>query len=269
MGPPPPASNPYVGTTGTAPPFKPVTVAEFVPYEISETMRERHEEAFYEHSSSLEDSLRNLQVVLLVDISGSMLTEDLDGKGEAKQKGMHGPWSRYDNTFQAAKYMAESIFEYDKDGQIPIVFFGDRAEHVVVDSIGKMMVQFKKRKPAESTNMYDALKLAFDRELKEADNTLFIMFTDGAPNPGQEPHIKTLIHDRLSKRDPKGARLNILFLRLGDDEKAMAFLQDLDDCAEIGENVDTKSDNAMYAMGPKNLMLNAIHEHLDAQYQSM
>lgn len=29
---------------------------------------------------------------------------------------------------------------------------------------------------------------------------------------------------------------------------------------------DTKSDNMMYKMGPKNLILNAIHEHLDAQY---
>ena len=114
--------------------------------------------------------------------------------------------------------------------------------------------------------MYDAMVLAFDRYANDLENVLFIVLTDGEPISGQHDRIKQLIQQRLTRSDPKGNRLNMLFIRFGDDQGAIRFLRDLDDCQEISQTVDTKSDNAMYQMGPKNLILNAIHEHLDAQY---
>ena len=237
-------------------------------YEIPPEMRRRHEKQFNDESRSYEDSLRDLQLVLIIDRSGSMRAPDEDGTGAGKSSGMiaRGQWTRWDNVFQAAKYLVDSLFQYDKDGKIPVVFFGDESEEVIATSVDQLLDSFKSRRPTnECTNLLSALNLAFARHVT-GEPTLFICFTDGCPNRGQEPHIKSAIHHFLSTNDPPGERLNILFLRVGDDPGAIAFLRDLDDCPEIGNNCDTKSDNAMYAMGPKNLILNAIHEHLDAMY---
>ena len=67
----------------------------------------------------------------------------------------------------------------------------------------------------------------------------------------------------VTRQDPGGDRLNVLFIRIGDDPGAIDFLQDLDDCARIGDNVDTKSDNEAFVLGPRCLVLNAIFEHLE------
>ena len=237
-------------------------------YEIPAEMRRQHERQFGAQSREYEDSLRDLQLVLIIDRSGSMRAPDEDGTGAGKSSGMiaRGQWTRWDNVFQAAKYLVDSLFQYDKDGKIPVVFFGDESEEVIATSVDQLLDSFKSRRPTnECTNLLSALNLAFARHVT-GESTLFICFTDGCPNRGQEPHIKSTIHHFLATNDPPGERLNILFLRVGDDPGAIAFLRDLDDCQEIGNNCDTKSDNAMYAMGPKNLILNAIHEHLDAMY---
>ena len=237
-------------------------------YEIPPEMRQCHERQFQEQSRNYEASLCDLQLVLIIDHSGSMRAPDIDGTGAGKSNGMisHGQWTRWDNVFQAAKYLVDSLFEYDKDGKIPVVFFGDESEEIIASSIPQLLDLFKTRRPTEEcTNLLSAVNLAFARHVT-GENTLFICFTDGCPNRGQEPHIKSTIQHFLSSDDPSGERLNILFLRVGDDPGAIAFLQDLDDCPEIRNNCDTKPDNAIYVMGPKNLILNAIHEHLDAQY---
>jgi hypothetical protein len=241
-------------------------------YEVPPQMRDAHEMEFYEHSANLEDSLRQLQLVLIVDRSGSMNTPDEDGTGQHRQTGMtvNGTWTRWDNTFQAAKYLAESVLEYDKDGNIPLLFFGNGVEEINVRSVGEMLLNFKRRLPTnESTNLLAALQTAFQRNVNNTENVLFIIFTDGAPIQGQQPHVKQLIRDQITRNDPTGTRLNLLFIRMGDDPQAMEFLADLDDSPDIAKNIDTKSDNAMYMMGPKNLILNAIHEHLDHIYQNI
>jgi len=241
-------------------------------WEIPPEMMEHHECLFYEQSMDYEDILRDLQLVLLVDHSGSMCQLDEDPCGRTRTHGMVDGrgWTRWDNLFQVSKYLAKSILEYDKDKMIPIIFFGHRAEEKIVHSAGQMLVEFKRYKPVDrqSTNLFDALRIAFERHITH-ENTLFVVLTDGAPNNGTQESIKRLIQERVASVDPKGHRLNILFLRLGDDPGALSFLQYMDDCQEIGANVDTKSDNAVYQMGPKNLLLNAIYEHLDHLYQHL
>ncbi|KAG2392446.1 hypothetical protein C9374_012698 [Naegleria lovaniensis] len=238
-------------------------------YEIPSSMQNRHQEQFYQHSYQYEDALQGLQLVLIVDKSGSMATLDEDATGQGRQKGMvqTNQWTRYDNVFQVAKYLAESVFEYDANGSVPIFFFDDQVVEYQATNIGQMLVSFRNHRPGGSTNLLDALKMAFDRHLNNHENILFIVFTDGSPNSGQEPKILDLIYNRVVKSDPTGNRVNVLFIRHGDDSGAIEFLRHLDDCKKVGENVDTKSDNAIFAMGPKNVILNAIYEHLDAQFK--
>ncbi|KAG2374351.1 hypothetical protein C9374_010921 [Naegleria lovaniensis] len=239
-------------------------------YEIPSSMQHRHQEQFYQHSYKMEDALQGLQLVLLVDKSGSMKTVDEDATGQGRTNGMikQNEWTRYDNVFQVAKYLAESVFEYDANGSVPIFFFDNNVVEEEATSIGQMLVKFRNHKPQNgSTNMLEALRMAFDRHLNNRENILFIVFTDGCPNAGQEIKILDLIHKKVVKSDPTGNRVNILFIRHGDDQGAIEFLQYLDDCQLIGENVDTKSDNAIFAMGPKNVILNAIFEHLDEEFK--
>ena len=113
--------------------------------------------------------------------------------------------------------------------------------------------------------MFAALEMAFNRDLSH--RILFIVLTDGEADNDQKPLIKRLIELRLTHHDLAGDRLNVLFVRIGDDFKARMFLRDLDDCREIGQSVDTKTDNLIYEMGPRNMILNAIHEHLDDRFK--
>jgi hypothetical protein len=239
--------------------------AEIQKYEVQEETKDKHDTQFYEQSYQHEDTLNNLQIVLIVDKSGSQQTPDSHPSKDTPDKGMLGSgWTQWDNTFYAAKYLAESLFEYDSDGKIPVVFFGRSANDEVASGIGQMLVSFKKNKPTnETTNLEDGLKLAYEKHstpTKADERILFIVLTDGSPNSGQEPRIKKLIED--NKKD----YLKLLFIRIGDDPGATQFLTNLDDCAQIGDCVDTKSDNMMNKMGPKNLILNALYEHLDSQY---
>ena len=234
-------------------------------YEIPEQLQAAHTNLFETSSKQYEYVLDDLQIVLIVDRSGSMRIEDEDGSGGGKTRGMMGNWTRWDNTFQILKFLAESIFMYDKDSRIPVVFFGHRAIKTEATSVQQLFDLCFKHKPTnETTNLLAALRTAFSSYLQnENENVLFVVITDGCPNAGQEETIKDLIYKVVSSKDPNGDRLNLLFLRVGDDSGAIRFLEEMDDCAMIGENVDTKSDNDAFAMGPRNLILNAIFEHLE------
>jgi len=242
-------------------------MADYSAYEVSPDMRAKHESYFEATSRNYEDSLRDLQLVLLIDRSGSMRIEDEDGSGRYQTNGMmfSGKWTRWDNTLQIVWYMAECLFSYDKDGLVPVIFFADEAVQTQVRNAYELYEEFLKNRPADqTTNLLAALRMAFFNHITN-DHTLFVVVTDGCPNSGQEAKIKDLIYEYLCKQDPSGNRLNILFIRIGDDSSAIKFLQEMDDCVKIGENVDTKTDNETFQMGPKALILNAIFEHLESQ----
>lgn len=231
-------------------------------------------------SIDTEQSLSDLQLVLLVDRSASMMSDDDDCSGGMT---LHKPlnkvqWTRWDNVLITAQFLASEFFNLDSDGSIPIFFFESRVEEVTVRSVDDMERAFLARSPTGSTNLLGALEMAFSRHLNDSDKTIFVVFTDGEPNPGQVPRIKQLIEDKVvsscrrynnTGSDTIGNRVNILFIRHGDERSAIRFLQDLDDCQEIGDFVDTKSDNAVFKMGATLTILNAIHEHYDHHFQNM
>ena len=166
-------------------------------------------------------------------------------------------------------YIADTMLRYDKDGVIPLYMFGHQVSTHATHNREEFFNVLHTHTPTnQSTNLLEALSRAFDDHLHSPDRMLFLVITDGQPNTGQEGEIKRLLSARLPPVDPTGDRVNLLFIRIGDDPGAIRFLQDLDDCKAVGSWVDTKSDNAIYQMGPENVIVNAFFEHLDSQIQS-
>lgn len=211
--------------------------------------------------------VERVQLVLIVDHSGSMYAKDQC----PTMRGRTPPaWTRWKNCIQCAGYIAESLFARSSHPHIPLYLFSSLVQHTMVSNRNQLVDKLHRLTPSGTTNLLGALQLAFSTELpkyRPDHGILFIVMTDGEPNPGQERAIQTLIAQKLPPLDPSGDRLNVLFIRFGDDPTAVRFLRSLDDCAQIGAWVDTKSDDAVYAMGPDNLIANAIYEHMDQHYQ--
>lgn len=231
-------------------------------YELTEETKLNHEiKLCASNLDARESVLFNLQLIFLMDISGSMQTDDVDPEGKGKDGLLgRGKWTRYDNMVKILKAMISDLFKYDKDQKIPCYFFNHNVERIEITDPNILIAQARRHPPSGST----ALHLAFQtslQDLNDVDNFLYIVFTDGAPdNPTA---VEQFIKNEIYGRDPGGDRINILFLRHGDDRGAMQFLENMDDHPVFGGNVDTKSDNAAFALGPKFLVLNAIFEEIE------
>ncbi len=208
-----------------------------------------------------ESELYNLQLVFLIDISGSMGEEDQDPEGTGRDGLLgRGRWTRYDNMVKILRNMAAELIKFDKDRKLPCYFFNDHVLRVEITDPNLLIAQVRRSLPSGGTALHLAWREAL-QELNDVENFLFIVFTDGVPNdPGA---VSSFIHSEIYRRDPKGDRINMLFLRFGDDPGAMQFLQDQDDHPVYGESVDHKSDNAAYVLGPKLLVLNPLYEEIE------
>jgi hypothetical protein len=212
-------------------------------------------------SDSLEEKLYNLQLIFLVDISGSMQEKDTDPEGTGT-RGMLGPfWTRYDNMVKLLKNMVTQLWQYDSNGEIPCYFFNDKVECEVFKDPKKLLATIRTHKPSGTTALGDALYRAAAENLNDKENFLFIVFTDGVPNNVDQ--VFQFLEHEIYWKDRTGDRLNVLFVRFGNDRGAIHFLSDLDDHALFGGNVDMKSAAAAYYLGPKLLVLNGIFEHLE------
>lgn len=231
-------------------------------YERFATTKLRQEAHFVESGLDAKESvLYNLQLVFLIDISGSMEEIDVDPEGIGKDGLLGRKWTRYDNMVKIMKAMTADLLQFDKDRKLPCYFFNDAVERVEMTDPNLLIASARTRKPGGGTALHLALKEACSRELNDIDNTLLIVFTDGVPNePGA---VEALIKGEIHRRDPKGDRINILFVRFGDDPGAVQWLEDQDNHTIYGGSVDVKSDNACYLLGPKLLVLNAIYEQLE------
>jgi hypothetical protein len=210
---------------------------------------------------SKESILYNLELIFLIDISGSMETVDLDPEGVGKDGLLgRGKWTRYDNMVKILKAMTADLINYDKDKTLPCYFFNSTVKRIEIKDPNLLVAQVRQEKPSGGTAMHLALQQS-TQELNDVDNFLYIIFTDGIPD--DKHAVETFINHEVRGRDPSGDRINLLFVRFGDDEGAIQFLEYLDDHPVFGENVDTKSDNAAFYLGPKLLVLNGIYEEIE------
>ena len=195
--------------------------------------------------------LANTNLVFIVDRSGSTRKADTPPMAARMYHTMLSDnldFSRYDSEFAIAKMLGETAYRVDTNG-IPFISFGNTVKEVQTRNPNDLLNAFRAYAPSnEATNLHDALKHAFKKYAKKDDvesgkRTLFVVITDGEPsnfskNPRkqQDPtwafqKIRKTIYKHLVKKDPHGDFLNLLFIRVGDDPKAITFLKWLD---EIG-----------------------------------
>ncbi len=224
--------------------------------------------------------LEGLQLVLILDSSKSMREQDADASGLGRAASglgrvQKGSWTRWDNACEIVSFLAETIFAVDDDNEVPVVVFGKEKykRHVLknMDQLQKLLdvTSPAKTETFEHGSLAKALERAFHADTwNRADRTLFVVFTDGRFDDKERLCIKNVIRGTVCESDPEGERHKILMVRHGDDSGAIQFLTDLDNCRETGNNVDHKSDNAVFALGPKNLLMNAFLEHMDHEVKA-
>ena len=230
-------------------------------YEYQATTQARHQKNF-ERFQLDESAFIGLKLVFLIDISGSMQEEDVDPEGVSRD-GVYGrgKWTRYDNMAKLLRNMVGQMFEINSESSIPLYFFNNTVKRLDVNSPRQLMDNISSHLPNGSTAMHLALEQATKNHVNEKDKVLFIIFTDGAPDDA--PAVSRIIGRNIYARDPEGNRLNLLFVRFGDDQAAMQFLEDQDNNPTYGDSVDHKSDNAAYALGVKLLIYNALFETVE------
>jgi hypothetical protein len=232
-------------------------------YELKSETVLKQEAHFVESGLDANESvLYNLQLVFLIDISGSMQESDVDPDGVGTDGLLgRGRWTRYDNMVKIMKSMTNDLLKFDKDKRLPCYFFNNQVKRVELQDPNMVIAQIRTMKPEGTTALHLAIQEACKNELNDVDNFLFIVFTDGVPD--DPAAAASVIQNEIHRRDPKGDCLNILFVRFGDDPGAVKFLQDQDNHEVYGASVDTKSDNACFLLGPKLLVLNAIYEKIE------
>jgi Mg-chelatase subunit ChlD len=146
---------------------------------------------------------------------------------------MGGPAKGFPDRWHAAKELTIGIATLaatvDEDGITVIQFGGGFVpSRDVVDGVkdAAMVADiFAKHSPGGTTPTAEALEAAFAKKFAAGKKAVVICVTDGEPN--DQNAVKTAIINAASKLND-ASELRVLFLQVGDDTGAAAYLDSLD-----------------------------------------
>ena len=164
-------------------------------------------------------TLEVCNIIGLVDMSGSM--------GEADAPNNLTRWKYAEEFF---KSFVDAVAPFDDDG-MDFAFFNNTLQPVEKVTPASFREEWNKRSPVAGTSLAPALewalKLHFDRKAQgEGKSTLIVVLTDGEPQDRSQ--VPAVIINASQKLD-RDEELAILFLQVGHDGQATAFLAALDD----------------------------------------
>lgn len=165
-------------------------------------------------------SLRDVDVTVIVDRSGSMFTTVADGR------------TRWNAAREGTIALATKASKYDPDG-ITVLTFANRSDPVVENATADRVRQvFDEREPNGSTALHlalqDSFRSFFARKTsgkQKPNGELFLVITDGEPDNREA--VKQEIVQATQKLDTDG-ELGILFVQIGNDLDARSWLKSLD-----------------------------------------
>lgn len=167
-------------------------------------------------------NLKDRDFTLVIDSSGSMATND--------QKGGKSRWKAAEETTIA---LAAKAMSYDPDGLTLYTFSSRHRTFANIGDSQKVAQVFQEVDPNGSTNLDGVLGAVFSNYLdqKRAGKTkpngeICIVITDGQPDDPKA--VARSITDFTQKLD-KDEEYGLLFVQVGNDGGARAFLKGLDD----------------------------------------
>lgn len=154
--------------------------------------------------------------IVVVDASGSMANAVSDSN----------PKSRWNYIQETVGAFAADVGRIDSDG-IGLVIFGG-SNITKLDSVTAKQVNeaFASRRPSGSTPLTEALEAAFAMAGKSDKKDFIVVFTDGTPDD-KDGAAKAIIK-HANKQETDDA-CTVLFVQVGDDAAASAYLKSLDD----------------------------------------
>lgn len=158
--------------------------------------------------------LTEYDFIVVVDASGSMETEDVKGR------------SRWASVQETAEQFTRDLSKLDSDGIGLVVFSGQGVDSYDGVNAAKLAEVFASRRPRSSTPLAEALTAALKLAGKSDKKDFIIVFTDGVPDD-QQAAAKVII-DAANRQETDDA-LTILFVQVGHDSAATAYLRSLDD----------------------------------------
>lgn len=160
-------------------------------------------------------ALSEYDFIVAIDASGSMTTEDMPN-GQSRWRYMQ----------ETASAFCRDIQKLDGDGIGVVVFSGVNVEsydNVTAETVAEI---FKNRNPRGSTPLAEGLKAALKLAGKSDKKDFIIVFTDGAPD--DKDAAAKVIRDASNLLASDDA-LTILFIQVGREADAAAWLRTLDD----------------------------------------
>lgn len=163
---------------------------------------------------SNQQALTEFDYIVVVDASGSMTTEDVKGR------------SRWEAMQETVGQFARDVVKLDSDGIALVVFNGQAVTSYDGVDAKKVDEVFASTRPRNSTPLAEALTEALKLAGKSDKKDFIIVFTDGVPD--DKAAAAKVIVDAANKQETDDA-LTILFVQVGHDAAATAYLRELDD----------------------------------------
>lgn len=160
--------------------------------------------------------LSEYDFVIVVDASGSMAEPVKAGSSV----------SRWDAVQESAVALARDISKLDADGIDVVLFSGAGVQSFQGVTADKVKEVFASRSPRSSTPLAEALTEALKLAGKSDKKDFILVFTDGVPDD-QAAAARVIVE--ASNRQETDDALTILFVQVGDDASATAYLRQLDD----------------------------------------
>lgn len=158
--------------------------------------------------------LSEYDFVVVVDASGSMQMEDVNGK------------SRWAAMQESVGVFVRDLAKLDSDGIDLVIFGGSNiTEHTGVTP-ATLDQAFATRRPMGSTPLAEALTAAVKLAGKSDKKDFILVITDGVPDD-QVAAAKVIVD--ASQKLESDDELTFLFVQIGSDAQATVYLQGLDD----------------------------------------
>lgn len=158
--------------------------------------------------------LSEFDFVVVVDASGSMSTEDMNGK------------SRWNHMQETVGAFARDIAKFDSDGIGLVLFSGSNIQSFDGVTASKLDEVFATRSPRGGTPLAEGLTAALALAGKSDKKDFILVITDGEPDSKAEA---AEVIRKASHQQETDDALTILFVQVGHDAGATAYLKSLDD----------------------------------------